>query len=299
MLDLGYRDLVFDWDDLRVLLAVHREGTLVGAARRLRMDATTAGRRIAALERALHARLVARSGRGLVLTTTGQQVVAAAERAELSALEIERIATGSESEAPAGRVRLTTLQDVADALVLPLLPELKRRWPQVRVDLWCTTRKLDLAAGEADLAVRIGRPTEPDLRARRLCTLVERPHVARRWLDERGLSPEQVTDLEGREVLLLLVEDRWTEGLGQARPALRASAMSTLIGAARAGMGIVMAPDALARPYPELVPLPALGVSRERDLWLVLPEALASVPRVRVVADLLVEVLGEIAQPSL
>jgi DNA-binding transcriptional LysR family regulator len=288
---------VFDWDDLRFLLAIHREGSLIGAGRRLRVDATTVGRRLAALERDLKAKLVARGTHGLVLTPVGQQVISVAEQAELAALAIQRVATGSESDEPAGRVRVTLLQDIADALVLPLLPELKRRWPLIRLDLWATTRKLDLAAGEADLALRVGRPSEGALLARRLCTLVERPFVARSWLEERGLQPEQVTDLEGREVLLLLIEDRWTDGLGQARPALRASAMSTLIGAARAGMGIVMAPEQLAERYEELVPLRSLPVSRERDLWLVMAESSVSIPRIRAVADLLIERLGSLPPP--
>ncbi|MEQ1571019.1 MAG: LysR family transcriptional regulator [Myxococcota bacterium] len=284
---------MFDWDDLRYLLAVHREGSLLAAGRRLRVDPTTVGRRIAALEHDLKAHLVARTAHGLALTALGQQVAAAAEHAEGSALEVERLVAAGDGVA-AGRVRLTTLQDVADALILPLLPELKQRHPQVRVDLWCTERKLDLALGEADVAVRVGRPTEANAVTRRLCTLVERPHVARGWLEARGLRPQDVTDLDDREVLLLLVEDRWTEGLGRARPAMRATAMSTLIGAARAGMGIVMTPETLAGAFPELVPLPALPVARERDLWLVLPEALAAVPRVRVVADLLIERLGSL-----
>lgn len=286
-----YTAEVYDWDDLRFLLAVHREGSLVAAGRRLRVDATTVGRRIAALERGLKTKLVGRSGASLVLTPTGHRVAEAAERAEHAVIEAERLASG-DGDTPSGRVRLTTLQDVADALVLPVLPELKRRWPAVRVDLWCTARILDLVAGEADLSVRVGRPTEPDLVARRLCTLVERPHVARSWLEERGLAPSDVVDLDGHAVLLLLIEERWTDGLGQARPALRASAMSTLIAAARLGMGIVMAPEALAQPFTELVPLPSLPVTRERTLWLAMPQDLAAVPRVRVVADLLVETLG-------
>lgn len=288
---MRYAAWVYDWDDLRFLLAVHREGSLVAAGRRLRVDATTVGRRITALEQALKAKLVARSGASLVLTPTGHRVAGAVERAEHAIIEAERMAAG-EGDTPSGRVRVTTLQDVADALVLPVLPELKRRWPAVRVDLWCTARVLDLVAGEADLSVRVGRPTEPDLITRRLCTLVERPYASRDWLAERGLAANDVVDLDGREVLLLLIEDRWTDGLGQARPALRATAMSTLIAGARAGMGVVMAPESLAGSYPELVALPSLPVSRERSLWLAMPEELAAVPRVRVVADLLAERLA-------
>jgi DNA-binding transcriptional LysR family regulator len=283
---------MFDWDDLRFLLAIHREGSLVGAGKRLRVDPTTVGRRLSALEHALRAHLVARSSAGLALTAMGQRVVASAERAEQQFLDIERAATGTENEVPAGRVRMTMLQDVADSLLLPLLPELKRRHPLIRVDLWCTMQVLDLAVGEADLAIRVGRPTETDLVARRLTTLVERPHASRGWLDANGLAPEDVTDLDGREVLLLLLQDRWTDGLGAAKPALRASAMSTLIGAARADMGIVMVPDAMARAYPELVPLPNLPVTRERALWLVMVEGASRVPRIRAVADLVVERLG-------
>lgn len=284
---------MFDWNDLRFLLAVQREGSLSGAAKRLRVDATTVSRRIAALERDLKARLVIRSGHGLSLTDVGQRVAERVEGAERAALEIHQLAASSESEQPAGRVRVTMLQDVADALVLPILPELKRRWPLVRIDLWCTSRVVDLAAGHADLAVRVGMPEGGSLVARRLCTLIERPYVSEGWLSERGLRASEISDLDGQEVLLLLAEDRWTEGLGRVRPALRASALSTLIGAAKAGMGVVMAPERLAAAHPDLVMLPSLPASRERDLWLVMAERAANVPRIRVVADLFAERLGD------
>lgn len=270
-----------DWDGLRYLLAVARGGSFTAAARRLRVDPTTVGRRVSSLEQALHVALVVRNGPRVGLTAAGVRVAALAEEAERT-VQGARALAEEDSRAPAGRVRVTTVQDVLDTLLLPALTEVAARWPRLRIDLLTTPQVLDLAAGQADVAVRLGPPTGSHLVARHLTTVVERPYVARSWLESRGLSPGDVTDLEDREVLLLLVDDRWTAGFGEARPKLRASSLATLVAAARRGLGVVLCPDALAQ---ELVLLPALPIRRERALWLATTPELAPLPRVRVVLD--------------
>jgi DNA-binding transcriptional LysR family regulator len=274
-------EAVDDWDALRYLLAVSREGSFTAAARRLRVDPTTVGRRVAGLEAALKTPLVVRNGPRVRLTAAGARVAALAEEAERT-VQAARAVADEATRAPAGRVRVTTVQDVVDHLLLPALADVAARWPRLRIDLFTTPQVLDLAAGEADVAVRLGPPTGSHLVARHLATLVERPHAAQSWLDARGLAPGDVTDLHDREVLLILADDRWTAGFGEARPKLRAGSLATLVAAARRGLGIVLCPDALAH---DLVPLPSLPIRRERALWLATTPELARVPRVRVVLD--------------
>jgi DNA-binding transcriptional LysR family regulator len=279
-----------DWDQLRVLLAVAREGSFTAAARRLRLDATTVGRRVTRLEEALGTPLFVRNGPQVRPTAAGLRVAGLAEEMERTQLAVRNVAADLAGE-PAGRVRLTTVQDVADHLLLPALVAVAERHPRLRIDLYTTPETLDLAAGQADLAVRLGAPVAQHLVARHLTTLVERPHVAPSWLAARGLSAADVVDLQGREVLLLLVDERWTAGFGEARPRLRAANLATLVAAARGGLGIVMCPSELAA---GLVPLPSLPIHRERSLWLATTPELAQVPRVRVVMDAIVEGVGQI-----
>lgn len=270
-----------DWDGLRFLLAVAREGSFARAGRRLRVDPTTVARRVSALEAALRAPLLVRSGPTVRLTATGERVVAVAEEMSRAGERVRSVVDDATGE-PAGRVRLTTLQEVADQLLLPALVDVTTRWPRLRIDLLTTPETLDLTAGKADVAVRLGAPGGQHLVARHLRTLTEQPHAAPSWLAARGLRAEDVTDLHEREVLLVFAAERWTTGLGEVRPRLRSSSLRTLVEAARRGLGVVCCPPELAA---GLVPLPGLPIRRERALWLVTTPELARVPRVRVVLD--------------
>ena len=279
----------FEWEDLRFFLMIQREGSLASAARRLRVDPTTVGRRIRALESSLGVRLFVRRRGGWVLTPAGVRVMPAAEQAEAAAASVARVARGAQE--PQGRVRLTTMEVLATHLIAPSLPAFQARYPQVRLDLLCTDGVLDLRRGEADLALRLSQPTEPDLLARRLSRATQRPYVARAWLAERGLDPETLTSLDGCEVLTLLSEQerRWSEGLGRVNVVLRTTSPSTLHQATVAGVGVGLLVDAIAASDPRLVPLPGLGVCVERPIWLVLHRDLVSVARVRAVADFLID----------
>ncbi|MEM1415976.1 MAG: LysR family transcriptional regulator [Myxococcota bacterium] len=283
---------MYDWADLRYFLAVHREGTLAAAGRELRVDPTTVGRRIGTLEEQLGAPLFMRSSRGWVTTPAGLRIVPAAQRAEEAALDVRRLAAGA-SERPAGRVRLATLEVLASQLIAPTLPRLRAAYPELRVDLWCSPVQLDLAKGEADLALRVGRPTEPSLIVRRVSNVVSRPYAARAWLDEKGLT-EELDTLEGREVLLLLRPHRWADDLGRVRPVMRSTELSVILEACAAGLGVALLPDALATRRPELVALDRLGDPIVDPVWLAMHRDLAQVARVRAVADFLVEILTEV-----
>jgi DNA-binding transcriptional LysR family regulator len=218
-----------------------------------------------------------------------------AERAESTALDAERAVAAGGEEA-AGRVRLTTLEEIAVRLVVPALPSLRERYPRIRVDLLCTAHRVDLARGAADLALRSGRPDEPDLVARRVATLTERPYIARSRLEALGQAASEVADLDGHDVVLLLTPERqtWTDGLGRVTAAIRATSPAATYAAIVAGAGVGLIPDLLAAEDPRLVPLPRLSVVQEHALWLVaLPTAL-QVPRIRAVADHLGEVLAQL-----
>ncbi|MCB9745198.1 MAG: LysR family transcriptional regulator [Alphaproteobacteria bacterium] len=286
-----------NWDDLRFLLALSREGTLTRAARTLRTDATTVRRRVDRLEADLDAVLVLRSGEGWRLTQAGEQAALAGARAEAAVAELRRQTRGSASEVQ-GRVRLTTVEVLATRLIVPHLRRLRAQHPALSVDLLCTNRTLDLNRGEADVALRMVRPTSGSLRVRRLAEVRERPYVARRLLDRLGFSPKEVRSLDALDVVLMMGtgDHRWTLGLGEAHVAARSTSASAHYVAVQAGLGVGMLADVMAREDPELVPLPGLEVERSRPLWLLCPEELAEVARVRAVMDFVTELVGQIRE---
>lgn len=282
-----------DWDDLRHFLAVARAGSLAGAGRALRVDATTVGRRIAQLEASLQVTLFVRRRDRWTLTPAGEHALPLAERAEAATLDVARVAAAATT--PAGRVRLTTLDEVAARVIIPLLPEFYEQYPGIRLDLLCTSKRLDLARGEADLALRVGRPREPELVARRVAVVRERPHAGLAWLRRHGLDAADVRDLDGRDVVLLLTgeRERWTEGLGDVRVRLRSTSAEAAYAAIAAGLGVGLVAELLAHDDPRLVPLPALHARRETGLWLMGLASALEVPRVRAVADFLAAHIAE------
>lgn len=279
------------WDDLRFFLAVARAGSLAGASRALRVDATTVGRRVAALEETLGTSLFLRRRDRWGLTPAGERVLPLAERAEATAAEV-RTAAAAQAEEVEGRVRVTLLDEIASRVVVPHLEALMARWPDLRIDLLCTTRRLDLRRGEADLALRLGRPTESELVARRVAVVRERPCASETWLARRGLDAASVRHLDGCEVVLLLTgaRERWTEGLGRVRPVLRSTSPEVTYAAIARGIGVGMVPDLFVADG--MVPLPGLGVVRETSLWMCALSGALEVPAVRVVADHLAAVLA-------
>lgn len=279
---------VLDWTHLRSFLAVHREGSLAHAARVLRMDATTVGRHVTALEESLGQPLFVRGRPAWTLTPAGERILPAAEQVEEAAQDVVRRAAESE-DAPTGRVRLSTHDVVATRILAPVLPALRRRHPGLRLDVLCTPRLSDLLRGEADLALRTVRPVETSLVARRVTAPTERPYASRAFLQEQGLEAS-VSDLTDVPALTIFTDEAWAFERG-ARLALRTSSASMLIAACVAGAGVAVLPDAIIRDEPELVPLDGVGFTRERHLWLCMHRDLARVARVRAVADFLVEVL--------
>src|SRR5689334_8785319 len=157
-----------DWNDLRYLLAVHRGGSLAGAAKALGVTKATASRRLAALEEALGTELVARTPDGLTLTEAGRIALSSAEEMARIAAAIESRLGNAEDGAVRGTVRLTAPQWLAERLLLSELPALRAQHPGLEVQLLGTNAVLDLTRLEADLALRNVKPTHLSLVARKV-----------------------------------------------------------------------------------------------------------------------------------
>src|SRR5882724_4397945 len=156
-----------DWDAVRFFLELARAKTLARAARRLRVDYTTVGRRVSAFERELGAKLFERTPEGFVLTDAGESIRAAAEQMEQSALSVEQRALGADRRL-SGTVRVAAAESAGHAVVLPAMRELHLRHPEIRLHLQTGLARLDIARREADLALRFAPPESGDLRVRRL-----------------------------------------------------------------------------------------------------------------------------------
>jgi DNA-binding transcriptional LysR family regulator len=284
-----------DWDDLRYLLAVHRKKSLASAARDLGVTKATASRRLAALETALGARLVERRPAGLVLTAAGQEALTAASAIDDAVVALEeRIASASDTY-PRGKVRLTAPQWMADRVFVAAMPQLRQRHPELEVELLGSNQMLNLAQREADVALRNVRPAQRSLTSRKVGLLGGCVYASKLYLERQG-TPGSRREVAAHDVLVYetiggMPGFEWIKESG-GRIAFRANDPVTLVSAATAGLGLVAVPCLLGDREPTLVRVPALGLSR-CDMFLVIPAHLRDVPRVRAVADFVVEVFRE------
>jgi DNA-binding transcriptional LysR family regulator len=282
-----------DWQDLRFFLAIHRAGSLTAAAARLRVNQSTVSRRLSALESAIGMRLFERAPGGLRPTATADRIVPAAERLEAEALAIGRALSGA-TLGVEGVVRVTATEGLGIHLVAPALRDLHRAHPALQVELLLDSKSLSLSRREADLALRLARPRQAGIVARKLGEVRSALYASARYLEERG-RPVPRDGLAGHAVLAYdeslgaVPESRWIEQ--QARRAvcaLRTNSVLAQLRAAEAGLGLALLPCYLAEPAGLVRVLPRTADVR-RELWLALHADLQHAPRIRAAVEFLVE----------
>ncbi len=280
---------VLNWNDLRFVLTVARCQSLAGAARRLKVNESTVGRRVAEAERRLGARLFERSLGAFHPTEAGQTVVAGAERVELEVQAVAAAVSGADRLA-AGAVRLTSVPIVVNRVLVPALPQLLRDHPQLRVELIAEPRDLSLTKREADIALRLARPHK-DLRA-----------IARRIgrLDYAVYGPSRKT----RKPLPWITYEDAMANLPQWRymaerpvrdrdtpPPVTVNDAEAILQSVKAGLGKSLLPVAIADREPGLARLDSNPPPLSRELCLMVHPELRNLTRIRVVVDWLVSVV--------
>ena len=286
---------MLDWNDLRYFLAVARDGSTLAAARELRVSQTTVARRIAALEEALGVKLFEKRQAGYALTPEGTGLV---ERAQ----QVERAASGfSEASAAlardtSGTVRISTQEIFGFSLLAPMLRELHERHPEILIELDDSQSFRDLAAGEADIALRstygdlgagvVGRSLGDD----DWTLYCSREYAARHGVPTNREELRQHGFIGGGGPKLWRAYSAWLHDLELDDRVImhHASAMG-MMSAIRSGLGIAVLPCIVADADPDLIQCIAPKSGHGRSMWLVTHERVRHTPRVRVVIDFLYE----------
>lgn len=287
---------MLDWDDVRHFLAVRRTGTLAGAGAALRLDPTTVGRRLAALEDALGAKLFERTTSGYVATDAGERLVPRAEALEREALAFERAVLGDDDRL-AGTVKLTATEMIATRFLAPHLGKLRRRYPEICVDLICSAESFDLSRREADVALRLARPREEHLVVRKLANVELGLYASRDYLERSGPVASD-GPLDGHELVFFADtrafgrENAWLEARrGTGSIALRSNSVSTLYSAVVGGAGIGLVPRLVADREEALVRVDRSSGPAPREIWQMVHKDLAKNARIRAVLGFLAEIL--------
>ncbi len=288
------------WDDVRYLLAVLRHGSFTAAARTLATEQSTVSRRIAALEAALGVVLFERGRRAPVPTEAALRLRDRAERIEVELAGFGDEVAGLAAQPVSGRVRLALTEELAVHVVVPrVLPALRARYPELAVDLITGYRAVDLAAREADLALRFFQTPRGDLVGRRVArvataVLASRAHARRL----RKLALPALPWIAVEPAGIATPESAWLEATIASPPALVCTSYQVQLAAIRAGLGVGVGPRVYASIDTDFVALDPPGLALpDLDLYLVTRRAIRELPRIALVWDALAAALNVLDEP--
>ena len=287
-----------DWDKLKVFHAAAQAGSFTHAGEQLGLSQSAVSRQVSALEQELSVSLFHRHARGLILTEQGELLYRTAHDVFMK-LESARAKLTDSRERPNGDLKVTTTPGIGVNWLTPRLGEFIDLYPDIRLTLITTDEELDLAMREADVAIRLRQPTQPDLIQRKLFSVHFHAYASPEYLKRFG-TPATIDDLDKHRLLLMgghvpvyLQNVRWLvevgrDGRGPRTPLLSINNVLGVLRACQRGLGIAMLPDYLVEENGGLVQLFGKADAIALDAYFVYPEELKSVARVQVFRDFLV-----------
>lgn len=289
----------FDWSLIRSFLAALDQGSLLGAARQLKTSQPTLGRHIAELESQWGVVLFERTGRGLVPTATALQLAESARAMEAGALQLSHTLTGSQSQTT-GTVRITASVPVAVHLLPPILAQMRLTLPDIQVELVSSNQVSNLLRREADIAVRMVRPEQGTLVAKKIGSVGVGAYAHRSYL-ARSSPLRQPADLLqhaliGNDTDPSILRGFQALGYPITREAfmLRTDDFIVQWQAVRAGLGIGFLADYMARTDPDVLPVLADALQIPAlPMWLAVHREVRTNQRIRAVYDVLAEALPQ------
>lgn len=287
-----------DWALYRTFLAVIRHGSLSAAARALQSTQPTVGRQIEVLEAALEASLFTRSPKGLVPTAAALNLVPHVE-AMGSAAEAVRRASSADAQDEVGTIRLTMGELMGLEVLPPILADFSFRYPRIKLELSLTNRNEDLLRRDADIAIRMMRPTQKDLAIKKVGSLELGLYAHRRYLDMFG-EPATVADLADhraigfdRDLTPLLASGPGAVRLSRADFSVRTDNIGAQMAALRSGLGIGVCQINIARRDADLIRVLEDQVSFRREVWLAVHSSAKGTRRIRLLFDHLARGLSD------
>ena len=286
-----------DWDKLKVFHAAAEAGSFTHAGEQLGLSQSAVSRQVSALEQELGVSLFHRHARGLILTEQGELLQHTAHDVFMK-LEAARAKLTDSRERPNGELRVTTTPGIGIHWLTPRLGEFIERYPDIHLTLITTDEELDLAMREADVAIRLRLPTQPDLIQRKLFSVRFHAYASPEYVKRFG-TPRTLDELDKHRVLLLggttvpnyLENRRWLievgrDGKGPRTPTFTINNVLGLLRACQRGLGVALLPEYLVEENGGLVQL--FGDTIALDAFFVYPEELKAVARVQVFRDFLV-----------
>lgn len=296
---------MMDWDKLRVFHAVAEAGSFTHAGEALNLSQSSVSRQIGSLEASLNTSLFHRHARGLKLTEQGETLYEAAKEV-FSRLAMAEAQVSEARDRPSGPLRITTTVAFGSIWLTERLKGFIEAYPEISVSLLVAEGELDLSMGEADVAIRMTPPRQPDLIRRRLISMHHRAFASEEYLAEYG-TPQTLEDLDHHRLVAYeesshppFTEINWLLKAGARkdhprRPILRVNSIYAMFRAASTGLGIAAIPDYMGQLARHLVPILPELEGPAFDTFLVYPEELRHSRRIAVFRDYLLQNINQSA----
>ncbi len=292
-----------DWDKLRVFHAVAEAGSFTHAGETLNLSQSAVSRQISALEENLQVPLFHRHARGLILTEQGESLNRTVREVFAKLAMTEALLTESK-ERPAGRIKVTTTVGFGTTWLAPRLREFLERFPDISMSLLLDDSDLDLAMREADVAIRMHAPKQPDLVQRHLFQISWVTVAAPAYIEKHG-SPERPEDLDDHRLILFgdyrppVPDINWLAEVGRRpgsprRALLEVNSLHAMASAIKLGLGIGALPNWMVEEVTGLVKLLPELKAPKVDVFFVYPEELRNSKRIAVFRDYLLARLQEL-----
>lgn len=292
-----------DWDKLRVFHAVAEAGSFTHAGDTLNLSQSAVSRQISALEENLQVPLFHRHARGLILTEQGESLNRTVREVFAKLAMTEALLTESK-EKPAGRLKVTTTVGFGTTWLAPRLKDFLESFPEITMSLLLDDSELDLAMREADVAIRMHAPKQPDLVQRHLFQIQWVTVASTDYVAKHG-KPERAEDLDQHRLILFgeyeppVPDINWLAEAGKRpgsprRALLEVNSLYAMATAIRSGLGVGALPNWMTEEIGGLVRvLPELKAPKV-DVFFVYPEELRNSKRVAVFRDYLLAKLQEL-----
>ena len=283
-----------NWDDLRFILSVAREGSVAGAARALGVNHSTVLRRTNAYEERRGVRIFKRHASGYAPTEAGAELIRVLSSVDDQLVELERKVAGHDLKLE-GRVRITTTDSISLAVLSPHLATFKQAYPLIAPELRVTNGHLDISRQDAEIAVRPCQVPPDELMGVKVARLGFGFYASQDYVQEHGhLSLHAHRWLDMGNTMAKLPPARWLDSqVPTRRPAMAADTFIALPGAAATGMGVALLPCCLTNTQPGLVRLEQEVPDLDIHVWVLMHRDLQRAAVVRVCADHLVQGLKQ------
>jgi DNA-binding transcriptional LysR family regulator len=295
--------MAMDWDKLRVFHAVAEAGSFTHAGEALNLSQSAVSRQISALEESLSVPLFHRHARGLILTEQGELLFRTA-REVFAKLAMSESLISESKDRPKGPLKITTTVAFGSIWLTPRIREFLDLYPEIQVSLLVDDSELDLSMREADVAIRMSPPRQPDLIQRHLVTVQVHIYGAPEYLKKQG-TPKRSEDLDEHRLIVYGEDSRppvpgvnWLLDTGakpgrDRRPILAVNNMYGMLRAVKSGLGLASLPDFVAVEHPNLVRVLPEVAGPPNEAYFVYPEELRSSKRISVFRDFLLRKVAE------